>query len=93
MVHREPGDDSLEVDQAGPNSRRGEFPTKRWFPIPGWFDHSYPELFGSFEVTEKILVKEWKDLNLDTGEMDVIKEYEDQTRTIEREPWAAIVVD
>lgn len=83
----------LRYPKVGPNSRRGEFPTKRWFPIPGWFDHSYPELFGSFEVTEKILVKEWKDLNLDTGEMDVIKEYEDQTRTIEREPWAAIVVD
>jgi SNF2 family DNA or RNA helicase len=36
----------LRYPKNGPNSQRGEFPVKKWFPVDGWWDFQYPELFS-----------------------------------------------
>ena len=35
----------IRYPKVGPNSKNGENPQKRQFPVPGWWDYSYPILF------------------------------------------------
>lgn len=42
----------VRYPKTGPNKRNGTDPRKREFPVPGWWDYKYPELFGSFTIEE-----------------------------------------
>lgn len=43
--------------KTGINKKDGEKPEKRWFPVDGWWDYSYPEFFGD-NVWSAIIVDE-----------------------------------
>lgn len=72
----------VRYPKTGPNKRNGTDPRKREFPVPGWWDYKYPELFGSFTIKEEY--EEQVDGETVKKTREVIVEYD---------AWATIVVD
>lgn len=96
----------VRYPKTGPNKRNGTDPRKREFPVPGWWDYKYPELFGSFtieeEYEEEVAIDKRVTVDENTGEYEVSGDTEGmapktvkKTREVivEYDAWATIVVD